>query len=365
MDEDEDPYTFHNLIIGKNEEGYWKRPYLLTYVMGEEFRPKYDATGSTEGFTGRLLKRYINPSTSDSRRGVVNNYEDPYTSNDPCDRETEVISAGSGGGDDPYTEFEAPTPSMGNTFCYTYWYYFETSTICGNDGYFTDCEMGVRRPFLVTECIEYGGSMAGSDPCDQDMEEVAVIEPENCWSIALDVNTTLNTCNEGFKDHLSGWLVENAKLGLDDDSALNPCEIALAIQFPVEAYTMYKNKKIAESITVSIFGINGLNDCSDAFRHAFFNAINTRDTNSSVALMFSSAHECDTPEHLIREKEMDLFNNKAGIDIGKNNANYNNAEMANAVLLKLLGGNLRRLSNLSNSSRPTESTELISTENCN
>ena len=178
VDEDEDPYTFHNLIIGKNEEGYWKRPYLLTYVMGEEFRSKYDATGSTEGFTGRLLKRYISPSTSDSRRGVVNNYEDPYTSNDPCDRETEVISVGSGGGDDPYTEFEAPTPGMGNTFCYTYWYYFETSTICGNDGYFTDCEMGVRRPFLVTECIEYGGSMAGSDPCDQDMEEVAVIEPE-------------------------------------------------------------------------------------------------------------------------------------------------------------------------------------------
>ena len=120
VDEDEDPYTFHNLIIGKNEEGYWKRPYLLTYVMGEEFRSKYDATGSTEGFTGRLLKRYISPSTSDSRRGVVNNYEDPYTSNDPCDRETEVISVGSGGGDDPYTEFEAPTPGMGNTFCYTY-----------------------------------------------------------------------------------------------------------------------------------------------------------------------------------------------------------------------------------------------------
>ncbi|WP_053222550.1 glycosyl hydrolase 108 family protein [Roseivirga seohaensis] len=166
------------LIIGKNEEGYWKRPYLLTYVMGEEFRPKYDATGSTEGFTGRLLKRYISPSTSDSRRGGANYYDDPYTSNDPCDRETEVVSVGSGGGDDPYTEFEAPTPGMGNTFCYTYWYYFETSTICGNDGYFTDCEMGVRRPFLVTECIEYGGSMAGSDPCDQDKEEVAIIDPE-------------------------------------------------------------------------------------------------------------------------------------------------------------------------------------------
>ena len=41
-DEENAPYTFHNLIVGKTPDGDLKRPYLLTYVMSDEFKLIYD-----------------------------------------------------------------------------------------------------------------------------------------------------------------------------------------------------------------------------------------------------------------------------------------------------------------------------------
>ncbi len=150
---------------------------------------------------------------------------------------------------------------------------------------------------------------------------------------------------------------------------LNACEVAIAIQFPIEAIRIYKNREIAHGYTQYIFGAyssgNGHNDCADAFRHTFFNAINTRDTNSSVTLLFSSAHECGTPEDRIKEKEMDLFNNSVGINIGKNNSNKNDNEIALLVMSELVGGKLRVLSNLTPLNDPTSSTQLIPSTNCN
>jgi hypothetical protein len=150
---------------------------------------------------------------------------------------------------------------------------------------------------------------------------------------------------------------------------LNPCEVAIAIRFPSEAIRIYKNRVIAHSYTQAIFGPygngNGHNDCADAFRHSFYNAINTRDTNSSVTLLFSSAHECETPEDRIIEKEMDLFNNSVGIHIGKNNSNEDNNAIAALIISELQGGRLRVLSNLNPLNDPTASTQVILSTNCN
>tara|TARA_R110000823_G_scaffold315678_2_gene449449 strand:- start:15578 stop:16864 length:1287 start_codon:yes stop_codon:yes gene_type:complete len=176
VDEDEDPYTFHNLIIGKNEEGYWKRPYLLTYVMGEEFRPKYDATGSTEGFTGKVLKRYITSGLSSTRASSNDDYYgDPYVSNDPCDKETEVVnppsSGGGGGGGDYVPPNIDDNPDMGFYYCYAYWIDFDYSGPC-------DATVCGRQSILVTVCEDFQMSAAGSDPCDEGIDEVAIIDPE-------------------------------------------------------------------------------------------------------------------------------------------------------------------------------------------
>ena len=87
----------------------------------------------------------------------------------------------------------------------------------------------------------------------------------------------------------------------DQYERLNEAEKALVKKYPIEAYLISKNRVVAENETISIFGLNGLNDRSDAFRHAFFNAMNSRDcgddpmTFASISKMFSDAHESDVP----------------------------------------------------------------------
>lgn len=124
--------------------------------------------------------------------------------------------------------------------------------------------------------------------------------------------------------------------------------------YPYEGYLISKNKPIAENKTKQIFGRSGLNDKSDAFRHAFFNAMNERDCGKSllglgpsIAKMFSDAHEADTDPSLILEKEMDIFNNTQGQtvpyipNIARDNDTY-----ANIINHMLSMGELRYLSPL-------------------
>jgi len=80
------------------------------------------------------------------------------------------------------------------------------------------------------------------------------------------------------------WLdnPNNFNLDLDQDQngqydRLTAAEKALVKKYPTHAYMIIRNKPVAEQETVAIFGQNGLNDKSDAFRHAFFNAMNRRD----------------------------------------------------------------------------------------
>src|SRR5690606_22617506 len=59
----------------------------------------------------------------------------------------------------------------------------------------------------------------------------------------------------------------------DQFKKLTKQEKILVAIWPEQAYKIYKNKPVAETMTTSVMGHNGRNDKSDAFRHAFFNAI--------------------------------------------------------------------------------------------
>src|SRR5690606_24269275 len=105
------------------------------------------------------------------------------------------------------------------------------------------------------------------------------------------------------------------------DVHLTEQEKLLIAIWPQQAYEIYKNKSVAENMTTSIFGYNGRNDKSDAFRHSFFNAINTRDIRGGLLIrardivrLFGRAHESEVPDNLIKEKMMDLHNNDVGIN---------------------------------------------------
>jgi len=93
---------------------------------------------------------------------------------------------------------------------------------------------------------------------------------------------------------------------------LTQAEKDLIKQYPHEAYGIFKNRKIAEDETRAKFGFNRRNDKSDAFRHAYYNVINTNVVGIDIAKLFSDAHESEVPTPLIKETQMDLFNNNIG-----------------------------------------------------
>lgn len=85
---------------------------------------------------------------------------------------------------------------------------------------------------------------------------------------------------------------------------------------PHHALTIRESRNIAYAETSRIFGRNGRNDASDAFRHCFWSSILSRDLGYDNALEFTNAHE-EGPLNPTAEKEMDLSNNAVGLELGK------------------------------------------------
>jgi hypothetical protein len=147
------------------------------------------------------------------------------------------------------------------------------------------------------------------------------------------------------------WLQANFTLGAGPDNTtsnlpkLTAAEILLTAHYPVAAYLIYLNVDKANNETKARFnGNNGLNDKTDAFRHAYFQAINASDVGALLTRLFANAHETNVPTHLQKEKDMDLFNNQVGIDIAQQQYSATNAELSLAVKTALNNGQLRYLS---------------------
>jgi hypothetical protein len=117
------------------------------------------------------------------------------------------------------------------------------------------------------------------------------------------------------------WLKGHFSLAVDTDDLnkplkdITPEELALTLLYPDAAFKINRNASTAQAETISRFGSNGLNDKSDAFRHTFWLAINTKSVGGFLALSFSTAHETDTPAKFQLEKQMDLHNNSVGIGL--------------------------------------------------
>ncbi|OGS22824.1 MAG: hypothetical protein A2314_03980 [Elusimicrobia bacterium RIFOXYB2_FULL_50_12] len=77
----------------------------------------------------------------------------------------------------------------------------------------------------------------------------------------------------------------------------------------------FKDKHLAFSRTREEFGYNGVDDISDAFRHAYWNAIMTRDIGYDFAKEIADNHELN-PDNEYSIK-MDLNNNRIGRDLAR------------------------------------------------
>ena len=127
----------------------------------------------------------------------------------------------------------------------------------------------------------------------------------------------------------------------EDDRVQNPCEIFLLAQ-PLGLYAGARVAILASEArtkTAQLFGGNFADDCSDAFRHAYWNALMAFELNATNAKTFADAHECNgtTLSH-----QMDYHNNQVGRNIGASQTNRD--QLASHVMLALNNGQLQYLS---------------------
>lgn len=93
--------------------------------------------------------------------------------------------------------------------------------------------------------------------------------------------------------------------------SLTPGEQSLLAKFPKDAALIFKAKIAAENATQRLFGRNGHNDESDAFRHFMWSGLSTEAAGEEKAKAFLDAHEAVT-NPVIDEMKMDLANNSSG-----------------------------------------------------
>lgn len=153
----------------------------------------------------------------------------------------------------------------------------------------------------------------------------------------------------------------------EDDQGPNACELALIVQYPSQALAINNNVSKANTKTQQLFGFydnngNGFNDCADAFRHAYFNMLNTLSVGANITRQFGEAHECDSESD--NQTDMDLYNNEVGINLTLFNPQVSESDLINFLLEKLYNGELKILSNLGSKNTETDQTTVISSESC-
>ena len=160
----------------------------------------------------------------------------------------------------------------------------------------------------------------------------------------------------------NSWLSDADNFNLDIEGgivgqfkSLTPAEKALTLSYPLAAYIINKHKDNSWQMAYTKYpGPSntpdhlGINDRKNAFLHAYWSAICSRDVGSALATMFTNAHEAGTPQVLALEKQMDLFNNNVGIVYGETCTPLltPDSDVANQIMIKLQNGELRFLAPL-------------------
>jgi hypothetical protein len=157
------------------------------------------------------------------------------------------------------------------------------------------------------------------------------------------------------------WLSNPNNINFDIDannidySSLTYAERLLVYVYPFKAWQMSKNVEKAKTKAASKVAITnphpGHSDKIDAFRHAYYQALNVETIDNLLILrseainvvnLFANAHESETPSQLTKEMEMDIWNNNVGL-VYAENCPSDEEGIADGILQKLNAGELRYL----------------------
>jgi hypothetical protein len=153
-----------------------------------------------------------------------------------------------------------------------------------------------------------------------------------------------------------------AIVGFLASQGMKTTEIKAVLDHPVGTALIYdqSNREIAENFAVESGLPGNHNGEADALRHALFNALNTQTAGEETAKALGDAHEEDRPQQPAGEKEMDLFNNEVGRQLGKDNPDATPKRLTKMLIDKIVKGELKVLDsngNLVNSSADKKKAE--------
>ena len=121
-------------------------------------------------------------------------------------------------------------------------------------------------------------------------------------------------------------------------------ELLLVVKYPTQSVKIFNNSSTASNTASSLYKAETLYlGNGDAFRHAYWNALNVKSVGADIAKAFANAHESETPEG--NDKTMDLRNNTVCRNIGRIYSNSSNATIKNKVIEAVNQGRLYRLYN--------------------
>ncbi|QKG85334.1 hypothetical protein GXN76_13190 [Kroppenstedtia pulmonis] len=127
-------------------------------------------------------------------------------------------------------------------------------------------------------------------------------------------------------------------------SSLNRAEKKLFLRNPWVANKVRSAANKARAETRKRFGWSGRDDCSDAFRHAYWNALMVKRVGSNWAKRWGDAHEQSGNRNKL-DKKMDLYNKRIGRSIAIKNSRASESKLANLVYKAMKNGRLKRLVN--------------------
>lgn len=126
--------------------------------------------------------------------------------------------------------------------------------------------------------------------------------------------------------------------------ALNPDERVLYNESPSKGLTAMKCGATATNATVDEYGINGHNDDSDAFRHAYWNALMVKNIDFSFAKRWATAHETGASDQATIEYSMDMFNNSKGREVYGSSGSTTDSGLRNTTRAWVKSGKMRKIS---------------------
>lgn len=133
----------------------------------------------------------------------------------------------------------------------------------------------------------------------------------DCSSVIVDMGTF--DCPNKCKDLCKSTVPSSVIDAMSNVKGLTEGDKSAISKYPQDALKVYMAKKKTDELTIKVFGHTGRNDESDAFRHFIWASLLVTSVGVEKANIFLTAHEQD-PSQKVNEKEMDIFNNKKGIE---------------------------------------------------